>query len=429
MRGVRDCRSLYLHRQSLAVTASVGPEAVELPFSLTSHRSFFQLWYGRGASVIANQMVLVAIGWQLYNLTNSPLDLGLLGLAQFVPMLLATPFAGVVADTFDRHRVVALCQALGMITASVLAIGTLGGWLGRGHIFALVACLGLTRAFEFPNVMALVPQTVPRAVLQRATALYVTAGQSALILGPALGGLIYMLHPALPYAVAVLLLLLGVVTMWNLAVVPQARRSEPFTAATVLAGAAFVKRTPELLGAMSLDLAAVVLASVMSLLPVIARDILGTGPWGLGLLRAAPGAGALVIAIWLAYRPVTAKAGSKLFGGIFIYGAATIAFGLSESLWFSLAMLVIMGAADMLSAVVRQSLVQLRTPDEMRGRVSAVSSLFIGSSNQLGELRAGLAAAALGPVTAIVTGGVAAVVAAGIWMLLFPTLRRLQRVD
>lgn len=374
-------------------------------------------------------MLLVAIGWQLYNLTNSPLDLGLVGLVQFVPMLLATPLTGYVADTYDRRRVSSLCQQLAALGAVALAMMTLTGSVSRGWILFLVGSLGLIRAFEFPAMMSLVPLIVPRPALQQATAFYSMANQTAVIVGPALGGLLSWLAPSAPYATAGVLLLLASIATRGIATVMPDRLAERVTASTIFAGARFIRGKPELLGSMTLDMVAVGVGAAYALLPVFARDILATNAAGLGILRAAPAVGALSMALYMTRFPVRSAAGIKIFLGVVLYGIATIALGLTTSFVLALGALVAMGAADLMSVVVRQSLIQLRTPDEMRGRVGAFNALFINSSNQLGDFRAGLVAAWIGPVGAIVSGGVAAIAVAGLWMLLFPTLRRLERVD
>jgi MFS family permease len=398
-------------------------------FSLTSHPAFFRLWLSRGLSGIAFQMQAVAIGWQLYDLTRNPLDLGLVGLVQFIPMFLSTPLAGHAADTFDRRRVAALCQVLAMTAMICIAFGTFAGWLGRNSIFALVAAVSVARAFEFPTMSALVPLTAPRHELQRATALYSSANQTAVIVGPAIGGLLYMVSPVAPYLCAAGLFVIGATAVSSIAIARVERRREPITLATIFAGAGYIRRTPELLGSMTLDLCAVVVGAATALLPIFARDILLTGPWGLGLLRAAPAVGALSTAVWLAYNPIRRQAVPLMFAGVAVFGAATVVFGLSTSLGLSLLALAVMGAADVVSVVVRQSLVQLRTPDEMRGRVGAVNAMFISASNQLGDFRAGVAAAAIGAVPAVVLGGGATILVAALWMALFPSLRMLQRVE
>jgi MFS family permease len=409
------------------VPVSAGPDLAA--FSLTSLPSFFRLWIARGLSGLAFQMLVVSIGWQLYNLTNSALDLGLIGLVQFVPMFCATPFAGHAADSYDRRRVAATCQTIAAAAALILAVGTAGGWLGRTEIFLVVGLLGLVRAFEFPAMSSLVPLVVPRSALQQATALFSSANQSAAILGPAVGGVLYWLDPMAPYATAAALFLAAVVAVTRVDAAAPVRRAERMTRATVMAGVTFVRQTPALLGSMTLDLGAVVFGATYALMPVFARDVLQTNAAGLGILRAAPAVGALAMAIWLAYNPIKTQAGPKMFAGVAVFGLGTIVFGLSSSMVVAWVALLVVGAADVVSVVVRQSLVQLRTPDDMRGRVGAVNAMFISSSNQLGDFRAGLVAASIGTVGAIVTGGIAAIVVAGAWAYLFPQLRRLQRID
>ena len=397
--------------------------------TVSAHPEFYRLALARMLSGIAFQMLMVALGWQLYNLTNSPLDLGLVGLVSFCPMLLATPFAGLAADVFDRRRVVAITTIVSSIVVLGLAIGTYSGWTGRSHIFASVAVLGLVRTFEFPTMSAIVPLTVPRPLLAQATAMYSSANQTAVILGPALGGFLYWLGAWLPYAVAVAFFLTSCVAVLGLNLAPQIRRAERISLETLSAGLRFILRTPELLGSMSLDLVAVGLSSATALMPIVARDILQVGPLGLGILRAAPAIGALTMAICLARFPIRNKAGLKMFAGVAGFGLGTIVFGVSHSFILSILALAVLGAADVISVVVRQSLVQLRTPDEMRGRVGAVNAMFISASNQLGDFRAGALAAAFGTGPAVVAGGVAAILIAALWMRLFPNLTALERPD
>ncbi len=374
-------------------------------------------------------MVAVAVGWHLYQLTNSTLDLGLIGLAQFVPMFVASPFAGYVADSFDRRRVVALCQILGAACAGTLLLGIAGGWLGRGEIFAVVAVLGAVRAFEFPTLSALLPLLVERSDLSRAVSLYSSVNQTAVVIGPALGGLLIALNPALAYGVAILLCLLAALLIATLGPTGQNLGSARFSFAALTAGARFIGRTKDLLGALTLDVAAVGLGAVTAILPAFARDTLQAGPEVLGLLRAAPAIGAIGMALMLARAPIKDHAGAKMFAGVVVFGLATCVFGFSRSLPLALFALLVMGAADVLSVVVRQSLVQLRTPDDMRGRVGSVNSMAISASNQLGDFRAGLMASALGLEAAIVIGGASAIAIAAAWIRLFPTLPKLQRLE
>jgi MFS family permease len=366
----------------------------------------------------------VAVGWQLYSLTGSAFDLGLVGLVQFVPTIVLTLVVGHVADRYDRRRVVITCEIAQASAAAGLALGSLGAWLGRDGILTLVAILGAARAFENPAGAALVPLLVPRAALPRAIASVTSAGQTARIVGPALGGVLYGLGPATVYATVAALFLVGAALIALVRDVHPGHDREEFTAASLFSGIAFILRQRLLLGLMSLDLFAVLLGGATALLPIYARDILGTGPWGLGLLRAAPAAGALAMSLLLTRRPVERQAGPALLAGVLVFGVATVAFGLSTNLRLSLAALAVLGASDLLSMVIRQSLVQIRTPDRMRGRVSAVHSLFTGTSNQLGEFESGLLATLFGPVPAVLIGGVGTLVVVAVWMYRFPELRR-----
>jgi MFS family permease len=375
-------------------------------------------------STLALQMQTVAVGWQLYSLTGRALDLGLVGLAQFVPTIVLTLLVGQVADRYDRRLVVVACELAQAGAAAVLALGSLGGWLGRDGMLALLVVLGAARAFENPTRAALLPRLVPLAALPRAIASVTSAGQSARIVGPALGGLLYGLGPTAAYAAVTALYVVGAALVALVRGVHRERAREEVTAASLFSGVAFILRRRLLLGLMSLDLFAVLLGGATALLPIYARDILGTGPWGLGLLRAAPAVGALAISLLLARRPLEREAGPALFGGVLVFGAATLVFGLSTSLPVSLAALAVLGGADLLSVVIRQSLVQLRTPDDMRGRVSAVHSLFTGTSNQLGEFESGLLAALVGAVPAVLLGGAGTIAVAAVWMYRFPELRR-----
>ncbi len=374
-------------------------------------------------------MLFVAIGWQLYELTANPLDLGLVGLVQFVPLFIASPLAGYVADTRDRRRVVMICQAIAAGIALLLTLSAMSGSIGRGQIFLLVALLGLLRAFEFPTLSALVPLVVPREHMTRAVSLYSSANQASIVLGPAIGGILTMAGPEVAYAVATVFIAAAAWRTSTLRPGAQTLNTAPFSVATLLAGGQFILKTPVILGALSLDLVAVLLGAVVALLPIVAKDILQVGPWGLGILRASPAIGALAMAFYIAYNPISTAAGRKMFWGVAVYGVATVFFGLANSLPMAVIALVVMGAADVISVVVRQTLVQLRTPDEMRGRVGAVNTMFIAGSNQLGDFRAGLAASAFGTIPAILLGGGCAIVIAGLWAVLFPSLRQLHRLD
>ncbi|TDH62854.1 MFS transporter [Dankookia rubra] len=393
------------------------------------HRPFVLFWTSRVLSTLCMQMLAVAVGWQLYALTGRALDLGLVGLVQFIPVLVLTLPAGWLADRGDRRLVVACCQGSVAVLAALLAVGTLRGWLGREAMFLLIGLIGCARAVEAPNMASLLPGLVPRALFPRAAAWSASATQTAQILGPALGGLLYALGPQAAYGTAAMLLLVGGAAAFAIRPPRRAPGAERPGFAGLLEGFGFVLRHRLVLGAISLDLFAVLLGGAVALMPIFARDILGTGPAGLGMLRAAPAVGALATSVWLANRPLRAPVGPRMFAALGAFGLATVVFALSGNLALSCLALAVVGAADVVSVVVRSSLVQLRTPDEMRGRVSAVNSLFVGASNQLGDFRAGSVAALLGAVPAAVLGGIGTLLVAALFMRLFPELRRLERLE
>ncbi len=383
----------------------------------------------RVTSSLSFQMLGVAIGWQMYALTGSALDLGLVGLAQFAPMVALTLVTGHVADRYDRRTVVRFTQATMGLAALVLLAGSAGGWIGRGAIFALVAVLGSARAFEMPCMTSLLPAIVPREALRQATAASSSANQTAQILGPALGGALYALGPATVYAFVALAVAGASILLARLRTRPQERLATRASLSSLFSGIAYVGGTPVILGALSLDLFAVLLGGATALLPIFAHSILETGPWGLGLLRSAPAVGALGASLVLARRPLRSHAGATMLVGVGTFGLATVAFGLSRSLPLSMLALCVLGVSDTMSVVVRQSLVQLRTPPDMLGRVSAVSSLFIGTSNQLGEFESGTTAALFGTVPAVLVGGFGTMLVAALWAVIFPSLRRLRSLD
>jgi MFS family permease len=398
---------------------------------LTRHRSFVLFWCARTAANAAFMMQGVAVGWQIYDLTNDPLDLGLVGLMQFFPLLVLSPVAGQVLDLVDRRLVAALCQSAKALCALALALGTLQGWLGREAMFAILLLAGTARTFEIPTMHALLPGVVAPLLLPRAIAASASAQQTAVICGPSLGGLLYAFGPAVVYLTCAAAFLAAAVLLALVGTAPRRGREDerkPVSLATMLAGFRYVRGQPVLLGAISLDLFAMLLGGVTALLPIYARDILHAGPWALGLLRSAPAVGALLTALVLANRAIGARAGHIMFAAVGVFGLASLAFALSTSLAVSLAALALYGAADSVSVVIRQSLIQLRTPDEMMGRVIAVNSLFTGSSGALGEFRAGAVAAWLGAVPSAVIGGVGALVVMAVWMWAFPQLRRVDKL-
>ncbi len=394
---------------------------------LLAHPAFAFLWCSRVLSNVAFNILGVAVGWQLYELTGSALDLGLVGLAQFAPIALLTLAVGQAADRYDRRLITAICQIVEAAAAAALVAGTLYGWLSSASIFAIVALVGAARAFEGPTATALVSDVVPRPLIARAMAWLVSATQTARIVGPALGGFLYVVGPGTTYLTAGVLFVFAGISAAIIRTRRAARLSEPVVLESVLSGLVFIRGQRVLLGTMSLDMFAVLLGGgATALLPIYARDILGTGPGGLGLLRSAPAVGALVTSIFLAYRPLQWRIGRTLFRAVIVFGVATVTFGISSNFAVSFVALGVLGAADVVSVVIRSSLVQIRTPVTMLGRVSAVHSLFTGTSNQLGAFEAGLIAALVGAVPAVLLGGLGTIGIAALWMLFFPELRRIR---
>ncbi len=404
---------------------------------LRAQPAFLRLLVARVLGTGANQMLMVALGWQMYDLTSSAWQLGLVGLVQFVPALLFTLPAGQLADRHDRRRLLVAALLLQAAVATWLGLGSHQGWVTPDGVLAVSALLGVARALQMPAQQALLPSLVPAPMLSRAVAAGGSALQVAVIGGPALGGALYAWASHAPAGVhagaaavhgcAAVLLLAAAVAVLSIQA-PQRPVPPRGGWDTLLAGLRFVTGRPVLLGAISLDLFAVLLGGATALLPIYARDLLHTGPEGLGLLRAAPAVGALVTGLWLARHPVERHAGRWLLAGVGVYGVATLVFGLSTVFGLSLAALAVSGAADMLSVVIRQSLVQLETPDDMRGRVAAVNSVFIGASNQLGEFESGATAAWLGPVGSVLLGGAGTLLVVALWPRLFPALARRDRL-
>jgi MFS family permease len=398
-------------------------------FSLPKHPAFQRFWCTRIFSSLSFQMLAVAMGWHIYALTHSAFALGLVGLAQFLPMFALTLVVGHVADTFDRRRIAAVCQGLESVAALIFAIGTFGGWISAPMIYALAACVGASRAFESPAVASLLPAVVPRGQLPKATAWATSANQTAQIAGPALGGLLYGIGPGTVYLACTLSFAAAAAAVWSIPLQTKPAVRAPITLESVFSGIAFIRKEPVILGALSLDLFAVLFGGATALLPIFARDILHAGPLGLGLLRSGTAIGALAGTIWLAHFPLRNRPGAAMFGGVIAFGLATLVFGLSNQFLVSLLALIVLGASDTISVVVRLSLVQLRTPDEMLGRVSAVNSLFIGTSNQLGEFESGVTAGWWGARPAVLVGGIATISVALLWMKLFPELRRTRSLE
>jgi MFS family permease len=394
--------------------------------SLRSHPAFVQFWFARICSGFGFQMLSVAVGWQIYAITGRALDLGLIGLVQFFPSVMLALPAGHVADQFERRRIVMCGQIVDMLAIAVLAAISLMYLAHETTILALVFVIGVAKAFEFPALQSMLPALVPSSILPRAMAASASAGQAAMIMGPAVGGLLYVAGAGVVYSVCAVLYLIAVVLMARMRYEQAQPRREPATLKSLFAGVHFIRRRPDVLGVISLDLFAVLLGGATALLPIFAKDILHTGPWGLGLLRAAPAVGALLMSLWLARHSMERRVGPIMFASVAGFGVATLVFALSKVLWLSLIALFALGAFDMVSMVIRGALVQLDTPDDMRGRVSAVNAIFINTSNQLGEFESGMLAAWLGAINATVIGGIGTLVVVGLWMAMFPSLRRRQ---
>jgi MFS family permease len=397
--------------------------------SILRNRSFVLFCSARVTSTLAYQMLAVAVGWQVYALTKSAFYLGMVGLAQFLPMVLLTLVSGHVADRFDRRTIMGLCQLFQAAGVTVLAVGSFSGWISKESILVLAFCIGTGRTFQMPAQQALLPLLVTPDEFPRATAMAASSMEAAAIFGPALGGILYILGAGGVYSVITGLFLIGGALSFLMEARKGTIKREPATVKSVLAGINFIWMKKTILGAISLDLFAVLLGGATALLPIYAGEILMVGPRGLGFLRAAPAIGALMMSLYLARHPLKQKVGKIMFGAVVVFGLATLGFAVSKWFLVSLVMLIILGAADIISVVIRSSLVQLKTPDEMRGRVSAVNMMFIGTSNQLGEFESGVTAAWFGTVPSVIIGGLGTIVVALSWMRLFPELADTDRLE
>ena len=403
---------------------SLLPEPLRIP-------AFRFFWLARLATTIAQMAMVIVIGWQVYDIARETMSireasfqLGLIGLVQFVPLFVLTPVSGWTADRLDRRYIARAVVSLELLCALILFIATWRGFISLPILFGVAALLGVARAFAGPALGALAPNLVPRKILPNAIALSSAAWQTGAIVGPALGGILYDVTPHLPYGLSALLFAFSVACLFTIPTIARTPLRPGSPISQMVDGLAYVRRNRLVLGAITLDLFAVLLGGVTAMLPVYARDILQVGADGLGPLRAAPAFGATLMAIIFSVQPLRTNVGVKMLTAVVVFGAATAIFGFSTWFPLSLAMLAVLGAADMFSVYIRQSLIQLYTPDEMRGRVSAVSTLAISASNELGETRSGFAAALIGPVTATVAGGIAAIGVTLLWAGLFPELRR-----
>jgi len=391
-----------------------------------TYPNFIYFQTSRMLVVMAQEMQSVAVGWQIYEITKRPLDLGYVGLAQFLPGILLFLVSGQAADRFDRRKLLTICYGGIALSSGLLLRAALVGVHSVFPIYVVIVLLGVARAFNGPASRALLPQLVPEEHFPNAVAWGATFFQTATIVGPALGGVIYAISrgPAAVYGTAMLTSIAAL--LLTLRIKPRAitRRREPVNWKFVLAGLRYIWRQKLVLGSISLDLFAMLLGSAVALLPFYAGEILKTGPWGLGLLRCANGIGAGAMAIFIAYRPLRRRAGATMLWCVAAFGAFTVLFGISHNLILSMIALILVGAADMVSVVVRATLVQLATPDEMRGRVNAVDMVFIGASNEIGQLESGFTAHLFGLVPAVVLGGVGAIVVTALWAWMFPELRK-----
>lgn len=397
--------------------------------SLLRHRAFVAFWLARTCSSFGFQMFSVAISWQIYALTHSALALGMIGLMQFLPSVLLALPAGHVADQFDRRRIVLLGQIIEFAALIALVLLTLFNGADKTALWGLVFMISVAKALEWPAMSSMLPALVPPSMLARAMATNAVGGQAAVIVGPTLGGLLYVAGPDVVYGVSGLFYFISLVLVSRLHYERPPQTRLPMNMKNLFAGIHFIRERKDVLGVISLDLFAVLLGGATALLPIFAKDILHTGPWELGMLRGAPSVGALLVGLWLSRNKLEKNVGMVMFGSVAGFGVATLVFALSSQLWLSLIALAALGGFDMISMVIRGSLVQLDTPDDMRGRVNAVNAIFINSSNQLGEFESGLLAAWLGAAPAAAIGGIGTLIVVALWMKLFPHLRKRQKLE
>jgi len=394
----------------------------EKNFSIFRYRPVMLMWFARVTTALAYQMQAVAVGWQIYDLTSSAFLLGMAGLMMFIPGVLLVLVVGQVSDRFNRSVVIRLAQSVEALAVGVLAVTTLTDTVNVPIMMGCVLTIGAGRSFESAIMQALPPTIVPPSVLPRTIAGLSAAYQAATVIGPAVGGLLLILGTAYVYATCFVLFMASSTLIWMIRIQHSAPKREPVSLETLFAGIVFISKNPIVLGAMSLDLFAVIFGGATALLPIFARDIFDVGTWGLGIMRAMPAIGALTISFLLAHYPIRKNLGRVMFGGVAMFGLSTILFGLSTSFPLSLFFLFLLGASDMFSVVVRQPLIQLETPDNMRGRVSAVNSLFIGTSNQIGEFESGVTAHWFGTVASVIIGGAGTILIVLIWMKVFRPL-------
>ncbi len=391
--------------------------------------SFAYFWFARVASTLASQMFAVAVGWQIYELTNSALALGMIGFVQFVPTLALVLFAGSTADRNDRRIVAGICQTIQGLGMCVIVAAIVLGAITPFWLFTITFTMAIAKAFESPSLTSLLPNLVAREELQQAVSTSTSALKVAQMAGPALGGVLYAVSPIAVYGLTALLLFGAAIALRFTRPRQQTLERTPVTMTGLLAGVRYVVNDRIIFGAVTLDLFALIMGGATALLPIYARDILSTGAWGLGLLRAAPAVGAIFMTIWLARYPLRRRVGPALFSSVAAFGVATVAFALSHSFVVSILMLAVSGLFDAVSQVIRATLVQIETPDAVRGRVTAVNTMFTNSSGQLGQFESGLVAAWLGAVPSAVIGGIGTIVVALAWMVMFPEITRIDNLE
>jgi len=382
----------------------------------------------RISTTIAFQMLTVAVGWQIYSLTQMPFYLGLVGLVQFLPMFLLTLVVGYVADSYDRKLIICFSQIAESIGIFLLAFGSYNGWITKEGILVTIFFIGISNAFQGPSMQSLLPNVVSKELFPEVAALATSMSQFAIIVGPAIGGVFYALNPALAYSIAGILALATSVIILFTSIREESPNSKTLTINSIFGGIAFIKSRPIILGAISLDLFAVLFGGATALLPIYASNILKIGPLGLGLLRSAPAVGALIMSIFLARKPLRKNEGYIMFIAVISFGISTIIFAVSSSIVLSLASLVVLGASDVVSVVVRSTLIPMETPDNMRGRVNAINTMFIGTSNQLGEFESGLTASLFGVIPSVLLGGIGTIIIAILWIRLFPELLHVTKL-
>ena len=408
------------------MTSTIAGAADAVPEVPRWRENFVPFAVSRVLSNMGYQGIGIAVGWLVYDRTHSAFALGLIGLSQFLPMVVLTLVVGQVADRFDRRRIALIAQWVKAAVAICLTLGIFGGSITIPWIFVAVVLMGAAQSFEQPTMQSLVPSIVPPSALQQALSVTTALTQSATIIGPALGGVLYGINPLVPFAVATVLFIIASVAVTSIRSVRGGNTRGPVTLSSAFAGIHFIFARPVMLGVISLDLFAVLLGGTTALLPIFAHDILHAGPWALGLLRSASAIGAVIMSLYVTRVPIRRHIGPKMLIAVAVFGIATVAFALSTDIALSIVALAVLGAADTISMVVRITLVQLFTPDEMRGRVNAVNSLFVGTSNQLGEFYSGTLAAFTGPVAAGVVGGLSTIIVVLLWARIFPDLRKVD---